>query len=271
MNKSKIICNNCGKMGHISAYCKEPITSYGIILFKKENDKFKLLMINKKDSLCYIDFIKGKYDINNVDYIQILIDKFSVEEKQNILINDYKTLWENLWLVKEIKNKKEYNDLETKFLKLKTGYYNHKLKKRINLNYFIEKSNTNYESSEWEFPKGKKERNEKNIDCAIRECCEETNYNVEDYDIIINIENFSELYRGENKVNYRHIYYLGILNNYKKLGEVKGRHQQMEVKEMKWLTKEECLEKLRDYHKTRVKIINNVYNLLNNLEDYIII
>ena len=60
--------------------------------------------------------------------------KFSVEEKQNILINDYKTLWENLWLVKEIKNKKEYNDLETKFLKLKTGYYNHKLKKRINLN-----------------------------------------------------------------------------------------------------------------------------------------
>ena len=42
MNKSKIICNNCGKMGHISAYCKEPITSYGIILFKKETSNLLL-------------------------------------------------------------------------------------------------------------------------------------------------------------------------------------------------------------------------------------
>ena len=45
----------------------------------------------------------------------------------------------------------------------------------------------------------------------------------------------------------------------------------MEVKDMKWLSKEECLYKLRDYQTSRVRVINNVYNLINNLEDYIII
>jgi len=272
-NKSRIICNNCGRIGHISANCKEPITSYGIILFKKENEKMKLLMINKKDSLCYIDFIKGKYNINDINYIQILINKFSIEEKNNILSNDYEKLWKDLWLLdeKNIDKKKDYIDREKKFLKLKNGYYNQRFKKYINLNYFIQNSDKNYETSEWEFPKGKKEKNEKNINCAIRECYEETDYNENDYDIIINIETFSESYRGENKVQYRHIYYLASLNNYEKITKINTREQQMEVKDMKWLSKEECLYKLRDYQTSRVRVINNVYNLINNLEDYIII
>ena len=40
-------------------------TSYGVILFKIENEKKKILMINRKDSLCYIDFIRGKYKGND--------------------------------------------------------------------------------------------------------------------------------------------------------------------------------------------------------------
>ena len=35
--------------------------SYGVILIKKEENENKILMINRKDSLCYIDFIRGKY------------------------------------------------------------------------------------------------------------------------------------------------------------------------------------------------------------------
>lgn len=274
MNKRNIICNNCGKCGHISINCKEPITSYGLIIFKKDkNDKkdIKLLMINKKDSLCYVDFIKGRYDTNNVNYIQILIDKFSNEEKDNILKNDFNTLWKNLWLVKDIKKDKEYIKCKTKFYKLKNGYYNENLKLKINLSYFVTNSKTNYDSSEWEFPKGKKKINEKNINCAIRECYEETNYSKNDYNIIINIEKFSELYFGENKIQYRHIYYLAELNNFDKDISNKIISQNIEVKRIDWLNKEDCLSKLRVYQKSRENVINSVYNILNNLEDYIII
>ena len=269
-----IICNNCNKIGHISSNCTAPTTSYGIIIFKIESDIPKLLLINRKDSLCYIDFIRGKYDISNIEYIQILINKFSNKEKENIISCDFETLWKKLWLidVAEIcKFKKDYEKSEIKFQKLKNGYFNRILNRTINLNYFINQSTTNYETSEWEFPKGRKMNNEKNMDCAIRECNEETNYNLNDYDIIINLVPFSELYMGENKIKYRHTYYLSLLKNYQKKIEIKTKEQQMEVHDMKWLTYEESLNKMRDYHKTRVKIINDVFSLINNLEDYIII
>ena len=58
MNK---YCNNCGKLGHISKNCDKPITSYGVILYNiDENNVHKIIMINRKDSLCYIEFIRGK-------------------------------------------------------------------------------------------------------------------------------------------------------------------------------------------------------------------
>jgi len=271
MNKRNIICNNCGKWGHISINCKEPITSYGLIIFKKDKKDIKLLMINKKDSLCYVDFIKGRYDINDNNYIQILINKFSNEEKENILKSDFNTLWKQLWLIKDIKKDKEYIKSKTKFYKLKNGYYNENLKLKINLDYFVNRSKTNYISSEWEFPKGKKQINEKIINCAIRECEEETNYNKNDYNIIINIEKFNELYYGENKVKYLHIYYLAELSNFDKDISIITKSQKQEVKSVEWLNKEDCLSKLRSYQSTRIKVVNEVYNLLNNLEDYIII
>ena len=40
---------------------------------------------------------------------------------------------------------------------------------------------------------------------------------------------------------------------------------------MKWLNKEEAINKLRNYHKSRHKLINNMFNFLENIEDYIII
>ena len=44
MNKN--ICNNCGRQGHIFYQCKLPISSFGIIIFKKIDGKFKYLMLN---------------------------------------------------------------------------------------------------------------------------------------------------------------------------------------------------------------------------------
>lgn len=275
MNSEKyIICNNCNKAGHISNNCSAPTTSYGIIIFKVVNKIPKLLMINRKDSLCYIDFIRGKYDIHDQQYIQILINKFSNKEKENIILYDFETLWKKLWLIETISNskfKKDYQKCKIKFNQLKNGYFNKILSKEININYFINKSLTNYETSEWEFPKGRKMNNEKNMECAIRECGEETNYNSTDYDIITNLVPFNELYMGENKIKYRHIYYLSILNNYQKGIKIETKEQQMEVSDMDWLTYEECLNKMRDYHKTRYKIIKEVFTLINTLEDYIII
>ena len=53
-------CNNCGKQGHLYHQCKLPITSNGIIAFRKnKTSELEYLMICRKDSLGYIDLIRG--------------------------------------------------------------------------------------------------------------------------------------------------------------------------------------------------------------------
>ena len=107
-----IKCNNCGSSTHITSKCRNPVTSYCIILFKKIENEYKILMINRKDSLCYIDFLRGKYSsIYNLDYLKLLFSRMSSTEIERICNNDFDTLWNDLWIHTETINyriKKEY-------------------------------------------------------------------------------------------------------------------------------------------------------------------
>ena len=60
-----MICNNCGIRGHISRNCTKPIRSYGVLLLKDIEKEAKLVLINRKDSICYIDIVRGRYNISN--------------------------------------------------------------------------------------------------------------------------------------------------------------------------------------------------------------
>jgi hypothetical protein len=91
------ICNNCGKQGHMFHQCKLPITSYGIILFRYNNNQIEYLMIRRKDSFGYIDLLRGKYVLTNIEQIQNIFNEMSLEEKQRIKENDFVTLWKNMW------------------------------------------------------------------------------------------------------------------------------------------------------------------------------
>ena len=84
--------------------------SYGVILIKKEENENKILMINRKDSLCYIDFIRGKYKLNNLEYINKLFSRMSKEEIENIKTQEFSKLWKSLWNIKNNNylTKKEY-------------------------------------------------------------------------------------------------------------------------------------------------------------------
>ena len=229
-------------------------------------------MINRKDSLCYIEFIRGKYNLNNPNYIQILIDKFNLSEKQNLLNSDFDKLWNKLWLIdsRDTKYKDEYDKSKKKFDSLKKGFI--KDKTFIDLEFLILNSTTTYPETEWEFPKGRKNNNEKNINCAVRECSEETNFTKSDYDLLINVSPLGETYTGENNIRYRHIYYISFLKNYDKLIELgKNYTQSLEVADIQWFDEGEALNKLRDYHKSRVKVITDIFKFVNNLEEYIIL
>ena len=48
-------------------------------------------------------------------------------------------------------------------------------------------------------------------------------------------------------------------------------NQFTEIKDIQWLTKEESLNKIRNYHHTRRKVIEQIYDLIDNLDkEYIL-
>ena len=73
-------CSNCGKNGHLYHSCKKPIISSGIICFRKNQNRNEYLLICRKDSLGYVDFLRGKYPLHYKFYIQNLIDEMTLNE-----------------------------------------------------------------------------------------------------------------------------------------------------------------------------------------------
>ena len=275
-DKSDIYCNNCGLKGHIQRDCRNPVLSCGNLLFRKDKDEPMVLMIQRKDSLCFIEFIRGKYDVFNIDYIQILVDKFTIDEKRSIINSSFDELWSTLWMIDidTIQKNGDYYKGHDKFMRLSNGFHFKKRDIFINLQYFVDNSKKNYAMTEWEFPKGRRNKGESNLECAKREFHEETNYNEDDYKLIMNLEPFTEEFVGENRVRYKYLYYVGCLTNLEKevFIDESNKDQVTELKDIKWVTKSESLEMIRDYHHTRFKIINDIFDFIDSLsEKYILV
>tara|TARA_Y100000817_G_scaffold314902_1_gene315866 strand:- start:1215 stop:2042 length:828 start_codon:yes stop_codon:yes gene_type:complete len=270
-------CNNCGNYGHLYRNCRHPILSYGIILYNKEKEtnQYRIVLVERKDSLSYIEFIRGKYkNPLNYDYIQLLIGRMTEEEKGNLLKYDFDTLWKKLWIHIDTVNQriqKEYLKSKVIFDQLKAG--NIKKDKMIySLQTIIETTKENYTMNEWEIPKGRRKNYENNKDCAIREFEEETNIGFSSYRLINNIIPLVEEYKGINNVRYKHIYYLGEIDTLVNLEVNMGnRDQYTEIKNIQWLTEEECYQKIRNYDLNKKQVIEKVFQFLNTHSKYVTI
>ena len=278
-----LTCNNCGIRGHSYRDCRHPVLSYGHILFRcsdmEDITNPQILMVQRKDSLCYIEFIRGKYDVYNVAYIQILVNKFSREEKERVVSHSFDELWKKLWMLDEIeldslRFRNDYIKGKDKYEKLCQGITCRSTGISLNLHDIVKGSTTDYPESEWEFPKGRRNPGETNKETASREFGEETNYKVSDYELITNMAPFDEEYMGENHVRYKHVYYVGYLTNTEKepIIDPENFDQVTEIKSLKWLTESESLDILRDYHHTRRNVIIQTFRFISELnQNYFIV
>lgn len=264
MNKTNI-CNNCGKQGHLFHQCKLPITSYGIILFSSSSKGIQYLMLLRKDSFGYIDLIRGKYVINNIEQLQYIFNEMSSNEKELIKNNDFEYLWKKMWGETNIGN--QYRNEETasqkKFEALKAGItVNNEL---ISLDSLIQNSNTMWKETEWEFPKGRRNFQEKDLDCAIREFEEETGIIKKNIKIIENMLPFEEIFVASNHKSYKHKYFLAYTDN---TDESLEDYQKTEVSRLEWKTLDECLESIRPYHLEKKLLITNINKILEEYRLY---
>ena len=253
---NKDICNNCGKYGHLFRHCKNPIVSFGCVQFRINNNNIReYLMICRKDTLGYIDFIRGKYLVQDDEYIINMFKQMTNIEKERIMEQNFDKLWTNLWQntlpTTTSLYKTEEESSRAKFNKIKG-----KIRK------FIESSNKfgTWDIPEWGFPKGRRNYLEGEYDCAIRETVEETGFNVDDILTIKNIAPFEEVFIGSNYKNYKHKYYLTFMN-FDKTTNVK-KFDESEVSLMEWKTYDDCIKSIRPYNIDKINMISRIDNAL---------
>jgi 8-oxo-dGTP pyrophosphatase MutT (NUDIX family) len=255
-------CNNCGKAGHLYHQCKMPITSIGIIVVRIHNNQLEYLMIRRKDTLGYIDFMRGKYSVCNKDYILNMFKQMTTTEKQNLKTLEFNQLWKGIWGDELLSNqyKSEESISREKFNNLRHGVI---LKNdSYTLNNIIDDSNSYdiWEEAEWGFPKGRRNYQEKDLECAVREFTEETGYNSKDIKHIQNIIPFEEIFTGSNYKSYKHKYFLAYMRFEDTL--CLDNFEKTEVSKMEWKKYEDCIECIRPYNLEKKRLITNVHQML---------
>jgi 8-oxo-dGTP pyrophosphatase MutT (NUDIX family) len=256
-------CNNCGKPGHLYHQCKLPITSYGVIAVRvNKSGAYEYLMIRRRDTLGYIDFMRGKYSVYNKDYVMNMIKQMTDLEKTKLKTLEFSELWLGLWGTEALSNqyKSEESISRDKLASLRAGII---VKNEVKtISDMIDESNT-YETwtePEWGFPKGRRNYQEKDYDCALREFQEETGYSYKKLHNIVNILPYEEIFTGSNYKSYKHKYFVCFMEYEDTDKEVI--YEPTEVSKMEWKRFDDCIASIRSYNLEKIQLITNIHNTL---------
>ena len=294
-NCKPIYCCNCGKQGHIYKKCKEPITSFGVIAFKLDEgmetvlnklwdtnkkdhnvnsillkairENVKLLLIRRKDTLGYVEFIRGKY---NIDKLNMLMRTFTIMthyELQKIKTLSFDELWCDLWLTNSHNSKKytkEYENSKQKYTTLQTGIRNES-NQFISLDVIISKCKSKYTEQEWGLPKGRKNIKETFVECADREFREETGVKEGCYEFIMDLKPLEEIFMGTNNLRYKHIYYIAQCDNTCQVSFDKtNKTQAVEISDVRWFTCNDAVKIVRPYNIAKKNIIKSSIKMISS-------
>ncbi len=243
-------CRNCGINGHIYKNCPHPIISFGIICYKIDNNDIKYLMIQRKDSLSFMEFIRGKYEVTNKEYIKKLLLNMTSSERNMIITNSFDDIWNYIWYQSDNyfnKNNREYINSRNKFMLLNENNF---------LKNFIISIKNVYNEREWGFPKGRRKMRETDIDCAIREFYEETRVKKDDLSIISDIMPFEEMFFGTNGIMYKHLYYIARLDNFDVNIDIdeKCLEQVREIRAIRWYNFNDVIAHIKTYNMERIEL-----------------
>lgn len=261
-------CRNCGMQGHLYKDCPHPIMSFGLICYRERasDKRIEYLMIQRKDSLSFMEFIRGKYKPDQIQYIVQLLGCMAVNEREMLLRCSFEQLWNIIWFQPSLpRQTTEFQDAKRKFDMLKSGVYVGG--KFITLQNLIELAPSPYSEPEWGFPKGRRRLREEDIDCAVREFCEETAIEPSDIKVISEFPPFEEIFFGTNNVLYRHVYYVARLQGDQTRNptvDPSNINQAREVRAIAWFEFEETLRHIRDHNQERKELFKQAHQKITN-------
>lgn len=288
--KSTKYCTNCGFYGHSYRDCQSPVTSFGTILFRVNAQgwsqertlsaypqsltglepwfqKIEVLLIQRRDSLGYVDLLRGKYSVNDADYIRKQIQGMTDDERQKLVTRDFDSLWAEMWGSEsaDVQYKKDKENSRNKLMALREGISLDVSGTCATLADFVAQCDTHWDTPEWGFPKGRRDGMESDLDCALREMKEETGLTESDVSLIQNLDPLHETFFGSNQVHYCHKYFLVYVPDG---SQVKYKpddpHMRREIGAIGWFSLNEALSKIRSDNVEKREVLLRVGSLLRN-------
>jgi len=284
-NSGITYCSNCNRLGHYFRDCKEPVTSYGIIAYRIRQpetatepavlnhiadtslingfntDNIEFLMIQRRDTLGYVEFMRGKYNIVNTEYIQSLFNQMTHDELERLKDIDFESLWNALWNNQISRQyKQEYDNAFSKYSLLATTD-DASIK---NLNQYITDANREWRTPEWGFPKGRRGNRESEITCALREFSEETGLDETQCVLVKNLMPLEENFLGGNRIQYRHRYFLAYCRQKTTVSiDIANTVMNREIGDIGWFSYEKALELIRPYNIEKRQILVTANEILS--------
>ena len=256
------VCSNCGKPGHFFRECRDPITSLGILAFRQPvgSDHLQWLMIRRRDSLGFIEIMRGKYELRDEAGIQALIDQTTMSERERLKTRSFHDLWRELWNGPASRRyHQEYEQAKAKFEVLRVGGAGRRV-----LADYCAASATAWTEPEWGFPKGRRSSSESEIDCALRETWEEAGVRARDL-AIVSLEPLLEEFRGSNGVCYRHRYWVAQAPPGLTVGvDPANADQRREVGDVRWCTYTEAMAIIRPYNAEKKAVLSLAMSVAAN-------
>jgi 8-oxo-dGTP pyrophosphatase MutT (NUDIX family) len=281
------VCTNCGNIGHHYKHCMEPIISYGIIAFHIQDtewdqaerlsrneltgipeDSLEFLLIQRRDSIGFVEIIRAKYRLTDIKHIREQISGTTLEERHALRTKPFDDLWVGLWgPMNQSDNRQyrqEYEQAKVKFELLRSGFENNG--EFIILSHLLDTTPLLWNTPEWGFPKGRRNIFETDLKCAVRECCEETGLQSNDIRVFENIKPIRETFIGNNNIHYCHVYYLAwiprnVQVKLRRENEVMNR----EVGNIGWFSLEAALSSIRHTNVEKREVLLRASLLLRNL------
>lgn len=252
-------CVNCRRTGHTFRDCKEPTFSYGILAIQRRlvegHTVPHYMLIRRRDSLSYVDFLRGKYSLSNPAYIQTLLNGMTTEELQRLGTQPFDTLWTRLWNAQNTRQFRfEYESARRMFESFKsTGDIHGKVMAK-----YVAAVTTAWSEPEWGFPKGRRSPHESEIACALREFTEETGVPAGALTLRRGTPPEAEEYRGSNNIQYHHVYFVGDCDVEVAMN-TNNRVQMREVGAIGWFPFEEAYVKIRPTNPEKRAMLGRVH------------
>lgn len=285
------------KEGNIVMGDKNLKKSYGIACcrFNKATNMLEILLIKKRYTYSFVAFVFGQYNKKDEKRLKFLFNGMTLQEKIDILSLRFDMLWYKIWLEFpeisyapkfefDISSAEAITNTWKELYKQKaaSNFVPYNMNSMSKLDFYIKKKNkfeTTFISDNgkrlrslimdtknneliWEIPKGRKNKKETVLDCAIREFKEETNMDIDSYNIMFNINPIVESHVSAN-VNYFNSYYIAYTTkNIDPTVTFRGSDQISEIGSIRWVNLSEV--KFIDYSGRLYKLVQRIFHIFKS-------